>query len=400
MDFTTNRIVQKIQGMDIRLAALVVQFLVSLAFSLMGSFLPLFIETDLNYPLIEATYWTGIAQLISSSLYAFTAPFWGTMCDRAGIRKITVMILVANGIVYAGMAGSTDIPHILLFQALQGSFGGVSTTMFTLVAAVVPENEMKKALSYQMAMMTMGSLVGPGVGGLLAEVVGYRLTFVASSLLFVAVIPLMLFINVPHPAKRDGETTGLNLRDLRDVLPDIVSLVMVYACISFITPTIPWFLKSLGVQDDQLLTYTAASTILNGAAFVVATPLLTRVVTDRFLPLLSTIAAGAIFATGFAADAYQFIGLRIAIGAIQSGIPPSLLGGRASKKRGAVMGFLNSARFLGMAVGPFMATSILGGGEPPGPLMMFVAMAGLSLVTSLVLYLSHGRKSGLTAMPR
>jgi DHA1 family multidrug resistance protein-like MFS transporter len=386
--------------MDIRLAALVVQFLVSLAFSLMGSFLPLFIETDLNYPLIEATYWTGIAQLISSSLYAFTAPFWGTMCDRAGIRKITVMILVANGIVYAGMAGSTDIPHILLFRALQGSFGGVSTTMFTLVAAVVPENEMKKALSYQMAMMTMGSLVGPGVGGLLAEVVGYRLTFVASSLLFVAVIPLMLFINVPPPAKRDGETTGLNLRDLRDVLPDIVSLVMVYACISFITPTIPWFLKSLGVQDDQLLTYTAASTILNGAAFVVATPLLTRVVTDRFLPLLSTIAAGAIFATGFAADAYQFIGLRIAIGAIQSGIPPSLLGGRASKKRGAVMGFLNSARFLGMAVGPFMATSILGGGEPPGPLMMFVAMAGLSLVTSLVLYLSHGRKSGLTAMPR
>jgi DHA1 family multidrug resistance protein-like MFS transporter len=213
------------------------------------------------------------------------------MCDRAGIRKITIMILIANGIVYAGMAGSTDIPHILLFRALQGSFGGVSTTMFTLVAAIVPENEMKKALSYQMAMMTMGSLVGPGVGGLLAEVIGYRLTFVASSLLFVAVIPLMLSINVPPPANRQEETTSLNLRDLRDVLPDIISLVMVYACINFITPTIPWFLGSLGVPDDQLLTYTAASTILNGAAFVVATPLLTRVVTDRFLPLLSTISA-------------------------------------------------------------------------------------------------------------
>jgi len=382
--------------MDTRLSALIVQFLVSLAFSLMGSFLPLFIQTDLSYPLIEATYWTGIAQLISSSLYAFTAPFWGTMCDRAGIRKITVMILIANGIVYAGMAGSTDIPHILLFRALQGSFGGVSTTMFTLVAAVVPEDEMKKALSYQMATMTMGSLVGPGVGGLLAEVIGYRLTFVASSLLFVAVIPLMLFINVPPPANREGENAGLNLRDLRDVLPDIISLVMVYACISFITPTIPWFLESLGVPDDQLLTYTAASTILNGAAFVVATPLLTKVVTDRFLALLSTVAAGAIFATAFARDAFQFVGLRIAIGAIQSGIPPSLLGGRASKKRGAVMGFLNSARFLGMAVGPFMATSILGGGEPPGPLMMFAAMAVLSLLTSLVLYLSHGRNQGNT----
>jgi hypothetical protein len=42
--------------MDIRVAALLIQFLVTLAFNLMGSFLPLFINSELNLTLIEATY--------------------------------------------------------------------------------------------------------------------------------------------------------------------------------------------------------------------------------------------------------------------------------------------------------------------------------------------------------
>jgi DHA1 family multidrug resistance protein-like MFS transporter len=377
--------------MDIRLAALIVQFLVSLAFSLMGSFLPLFLETELEYPLIEATYWTGVTQLISSSLYAFTAPFWGSMCDRVGIRKITMIILAANAVVYAGMGMSTNIPAILIFRGLQGSFGGVSTAMFVLVAAIVPGNELKHAMSYQMAMMTMGSLVGPGIGGILASVIGYRLTFIASSLLFLAVVPIMFLINVPPPSGKASEADHFSYSDFKAILPDIVSLILVYACISFITPTIPWFLESLGIPDDQLLTYTALTTTLNGLAFIAATPLLTRIVTDRILPLLSALAAGTIFMTAFVNDPYHFIVLRVSIGGIQAGIPPSLLSGKKSRGRGTLMGFLNSARFLGMAVGPFMATSILGDGESWRVLAMFATMAGMSLLASLVAYFTHKR---------
>ena len=62
------------RGLNIITAALVVQFLVSIAFNLMGSFMPLFISSDLNETLIEATYWTGVASFVSSSIMAFTAP--------------------------------------------------------------------------------------------------------------------------------------------------------------------------------------------------------------------------------------------------------------------------------------------------------------------------------------
>lgn len=391
MDLRNNRITGLLTGLDIKNAALIVQFLVSVSFNLMGSFLPLYIEVELQYSLIESTYWTGTAQLISSSLYAFTAPFWGSMCDRVGIKKITMMVLAVNAVVYAGMGLSHSITEILLFRGLQGAFGGMSTAMFALVAVIVPAGELKRALSYQMAVMTMGSLVGPGIGGLLASVLGYRLTFVISSLFFLSIVPLIISMNMPHPSKKTSEEPRFDLSAFRTILPDVFALILVYACISFIGPMIPWFIESLGVPDDELLTYTALTTILNGLAFVAATPVLTRIVTDRILPILSAVAAGAIFVTAFVTGPYQFIALRVSIGAIQAGIPPSLLGGGRSKRGGTVMGFLNSARFLGMAVGPFIATSILGDGEPSRVLAMYTAMALISLFTSFVLYLTHVR---------
>ncbi len=389
MHLPVHRITAALKGLDIRLAALIVQFLASISFSLMGSFLPLFIETDLNYSLIEATYWTGIAQFIASTLFAVTATFWGFLCDRAGIKKIAMIILAGNAIVYTGMGMSTDVVHILLFRGLQGSFGGISTVMLVLVAAIYSGDKLKRAVSYQMAMMTMGSIVGPGIGGLLASIVGFRLTLVTSSILFMSIIPLVFLINVPPPSRDGGERPRFTSSDFKAIFPDFASLILVYACISFIMPTIPWFLRSFGIPEGQVLSYTALTTVLNGAAFAAATPLMPRIVTDRKLPLLSMVAAVAILMTAFVADAWQFIALRIAIGAIQAGIPPFLLGGGRSAGKGTAMGFLNSARFMGMAIGPLTATSILGDGQPSRVLGMFTTMTGFSLIASLVIYRSH-----------
>jgi DHA1 family multidrug resistance protein-like MFS transporter len=392
LDLRTN----VLKGIDIKFAALIVQFLVSVSFNLMGSFLPLFIKTDLNYPLIEATYWTSVAQLVASSLFAVTAPFWGSMCDRIGIKKITIIVLVANAVVYTGMGMSTDVVHILLFRGLQGSFGGVSTAMFSLVAAIYVGAELKQAISYQIATMTLGSLVGPGLGGLLASLIGYRLTLTASSLLFVGIIPIMFLINVPPPSRKTSEKTRFTTSDFKAIIPDFVSLILVYACIQFIIPAIPWFLGSFGIPSEQLLLYTTLTTTLNGVAFAVATPLLPRILSDRKLPLVSLAASGAIFMTAFVTNPIHFIGVRVAAGAIQAGIPPFLLGGRGAQRKGTAMGFLNSARFMGIAIGPITATSILGGGEPFRVLGMFATMAVFSLIASLVIYFTHKRTSYLS----
>jgi MFS family permease len=68
------------------------------------------------------------------------------------------------------------------------------------------------------------------------------------------------------------------------------------------------------------------------------------------------------------------------------------LGGKSGRK-GTGMGFLNSARFLGMALGPVLATTILGDGLPPRPLYMYAVMAAISMIAAVFLYLTHTKKT-------
>ncbi len=391
MDIDARHPIRTLTRMDTATAALVVQFLVSVAFNLMGSFMPLFISSELNETLIGATGWTGTSSFVASTIMAITAPFWGWMCDRVGTKKVLLVVLAGNIVVYSGMAFSTNVLQIVFFRALQGGFGGISTVMFAIVASAVPSRDLKKALSYQMAAMTMGGLVSPGIGGVMASLIGYRLTMVASAILFVLIFPVVVKLTLPPPAGRDVDAKSFDFSDFKSLIPDIVALILVYVCISFIAPAISWFLASLGVPDDQLLLWTAAATILNGIAFAIATPMLTNAVNDRTLPLLSVGAAAAIMATAFVFNPIQFIALRIVIGGIQAGIPPNLLGGRSGRK-GTGMGFLNSARFLGMAIGPIMATTILGDGVPPRPLYMYSVMAIISMVAAVFIYATHRKK--------
>jgi DHA1 family multidrug resistance protein-like MFS transporter len=284
-----------------------------------------------------------------------------------------------------------DIMHIVFFRALQGCFGGISTVMFAIVASAVPATKLKPTLSYQMAAMTMGGLVSPGIGGALAGVIGYRLTLLTSAILFVLIMPIVLRITLPSAAPEAEESNAFNISDVKSLLPDIVALILVYICISFLAPVVSWYLNTLGVAEQDLLIWTTAATVLNGLAYALATPLMTRVVTNRTLPWLSMSAAVAIMATAFVFSPVQFIALRVVIGAVQAGIPPNLLGGKSGRK-GAGMGFLNSARFLGMALGPVMATTILGDGNATRSLIMYGVMASVSIAAAFFIYATHKKE--------
>jgi len=391
LDFDARHPMKTLTRLDTVTAALIVQFLVSVSFNLMGSFMPLFISSELNETLIEATGWTGTSSFIASTIMAFTAPFWGMMCDRIGTKKVLLLVLAGNIVVYTGMTFAADVIQIVFYRALQGCFGGISTVMFAIVAATVSPQELKKSLSYQMAAMTMGGLVSPGIGGALASIIGYRMTLFTSAILFVLIFPIVLKITLPPPAPKDSETRAFNLTDFKSLLPDIIALILVYICISFLAPAVSWFLESLGVLDSDLLLWTTAATVLNGVAYAVATPVMTKAITGRKMSWLSLGAAVAIMATAFVFDPIQFIALRIIIGAVQAGIPPNLLGGKSGRK-GTGMGFLNSARFLGMAIGPVLATTILGDGIAPRPFYMFAVIAGISVVAAVFIYVTHGKK--------
>lgn len=379
-----------LRGLNVRYLALLIQFLASLSFYLMNNFIPLFINTELHYSLIDATSLAGLYSLVGAGVAAAAAPFLGFLYDRFGMKKVWMLVLIENIAAYAGFATSTSGLEILILRGLQG-FCAMSTIVFAFTASVATGEELKKSLSYQLAAMTLGQLTGPGIGGLLVSAVGYRWTFVTAALFYVAMVPLVLMLQTPGTKPEEAKTPHSEKTDLKTLLPDALALILVYMCMYFLTPIVPWFIESIGVPYDQLIISTAIVTMLDGLAFAMATSLLTRIVKGKVLPILPILAAGVILTTAFSQSFLQFILLQIALFAILSGVPPNLFGGR-TERRGIAMGLLNSARFIGQAIGPFLATSILGNGEVPRPFDVFAVMTSIALLASFAVYTANSRK--------
>jgi DHA1 family multidrug resistance protein-like MFS transporter len=362
-------------------ASIIAQFLCSLAFGLMGSFMPLFINKDLGETLVNATYWTGVSNLAWYGGLAFTAPVWGWICDKVGTKRVLIIVLIGNIATYAGMAFSQNVTQLVAFRIAQSLFGGLSTILFVVVGIIASPQNLRRYLGYQIAASTISSIIAPGLGGAFAALIGYRWTVFMQAIIFAAIFPLILVMKTAKPEgkKRDVFT----LADLKSILPTAGALFCAYAGISFITPVVPFFLSSLGIASASLLTWTTITTIANGFAYAAATPILTKLSSGRKITIFQLLTAVVIEATAFAFSPVVFIIMRVVIGVVQAGLPQNLLGGK-SGTTGQGMGLLNSARYIGMAVGMYIAPLILESGSPP--IYMYSVLSAFALASAGITY--------------
>jgi MFS family permease len=96
----------------------------------------------------------------------------------------------------AGMAFATCFSSLLVLRGLQGIASAmIMTTGMSWVARVYAHNDQARgtALSVVMMGVAVGVAIGPTVGGLLFEVGGLRLTFLAMAILAFIVLGLDMF---------------------------------------------------------------------------------------------------------------------------------------------------------------------------------------------------------------
>jgi hypothetical protein len=115
----------------------------------------------------------------------------------------------------------------------------------------------------------------------------------------------------------------------------------------------------------------------------VATPILTKLSSGRRITAFQVVTALVIEATAFAFSPVVFIVMRVVIGVVQAGLPQNLLGGKAGRT-GQGMGLLNTARYLGMAFGMYVAPLILESGAPS--IYMYSVIAASSLFSAGVTF--------------
>jgi len=345
-----------------------VQFVMSISFSILSPIMPLFLPELGVVARGAVDVWAGVLASVTSFVGIFTAPIWGSLADRYG-RKMMVLRSTFGIALFTMLMGVAENPwHMLAFRAGMGVLAGFNSAATVLVATQVPEQRLGYSLGWLGTGQLVGSLVGPVLGGVVADLSGsYRVPFYfAGAISFVAFAGTWWF--VPERFVRPTEArqkhsllAGLSLlAHTSGLVALIVAMLMTQFATQAVQPVVTLFVQEMLGQRPDLATLGGLAFSVTGIAGVLAVPFLGRkidVIGYRTVLLISLFGA-ALFTLpqAFSFGYWAFVVERFGIGLFVGGILPAAnaLIGRltSSANRGFVFGIVSSAYFIGNTLGP------------------------------------------------
>ncbi|HME24342.1 MAG TPA: MFS transporter [Acetobacteraceae bacterium] len=351
-----------------------IQFIMTMSFSLLSPIMPLFlpqlgVTTDAGIAL-----WSGILNGSTSFVAAFASPLWGRLADTYGRKPMLIRSSCAIAVFTAFMGMSLNVWQFFAARALMGVFAGFSSTAMALVASQVPEQRLGYALGWLSTGQLVGSLFGPVIGGVLADLTGsYRIPFYCTSAITFASVFLVWRGVQERFARPDGahrRRSGLRSVALMigaaGVLPLFFVLFMAQFSTRAVQPLVTVFVQELVGMRPDLATLGGLAFSVTGLAGMIAVPILSKHSDEiGYRRVLLICLAGATLTSlpqAFATSYWMFAVERFGVGLFVGAIVPTanaLIGRMVSRgERGTVYGMTSSATFLGNSLGPLTGGAI------------------------------------------
>ena len=354
--------------------SLVCVFCTSFGVSQLGPILPLYFH-DLGVNTPEGmSLWSGLATGITFLIVCLAAPFWGRLADRKG-RKIT-LIRSSFGMALCNVliAFQTTPEGVVLIRLIQGLVSGFYSASITLIASESPIERTGWALGLLASANLAGSLIGPLVGGYIADTVGIRNDFIIVGILMgLAGVLATAFIHENYVPKPNIEK--LSISKLKEQIPEFSSIValcvasFIYAiCIMSLQPVISVYIKGIVPSNTENLAFIAGAVFsaMGIAQLMSSSPLgkLVDKVGPRKVLVVSLIYVGLFnIPQAYVTDVYQLALIRFLQGFGLGGMLPALNTYQSSKTprefTGQVFSYNQSCLFFGYFLGAIGGSSLM-----------------------------------------
>jgi MFS family permease len=221
-------------------------FVASLGVSMYMYFIPTFAQS------FGATFLDlGIIGTVWSFATAVTPLLIGHFADRMNRAWIWVLSLTINAVATVVLVFSTSLFDIILLRL----FGGIGMGAFWSTGEIVvtditpPEGRVKEMGRYAIA-LAAGALMGPFIGGLIIEALGYLPLFVISTAVIVVAVVQAIARVVPGYSRKGDHFSLSSLRVLptiRGLLPWYLMLFCYGVVWSLLGSIFPGYANSTGV---------------------------------------------------------------------------------------------------------------------------------------------------------
>lgn len=348
-------------------------FFTGLAISQIIPFLPLYLE-QLGVTGGESlSLWSGLTFSITFVISAAVAPLWGSLADRKGRKLMLLRAAFGMGVVILLQAFVTEAWQLLLLRALMGLTSGYIPNAMALVAAQVPRDRSGWALSCVSTGQIGGVILGPMLGGLLADWVGLRAVFIVTAVLLMVSFLVTLFLiketgytPVNKKDKLSGREVFRSLDNPKLMICLFFTTMVIQMCNGSVNPILTLFVRELAPTAENIAFLSGVIAALPGVSALLAAPRLgrlgDRIGTQRILLATMVISLLLFVAMSFVTSATQLGVLRFLLGFADGAMMPAVqtLLVRHSRDNitGRIFGYNQSFMYLGNVAGPLLGAAV------------------------------------------
>lgn len=368
-------------------------FVTGVGMSQIAPVLPLYIKQLGVDNTDSVAQFSGIAFGITFIISAIFSPIWGLAADKFGRKPMLLRASLGMAIVISCMGFASNVYVLIALRLLQGTITGYSTACTTLIATQTDKEHAGYALGTLSTASIAGALLGPTIGGFIAESLGLQSSFfVTGGLMLVAFITTALFVK--ESFHREDKKT-LSIKEVWSSVPEksltltlFVTFFILTIALYSVEPIITVYVTQLSKSASHVALLAGMTFSASGLANIIAAPRLGKL-SDRIgahkVILVALIAAGLLFIPqAFVQNPWQLMGLRFLLGLAAGGLIPSV--NILVKKitpdalTGRVFGLNMSAGYLGTFAG-----SVLG-----GQVAAWFGIRDVFFVTSVLLLINAG----------
>jgi EmrB/QacA subfamily drug resistance transporter len=193
--------------------------------------------------------WIVTSFVLASAVFSLPS---GRIADIVGLKKIFLLGIFLYTLTSAVAIFSTSTIMLIVCRSIQGVAGAmIAVNSFAIVTAVFPAAERGRALGINIACVYAGSSIGPFVGGILTESLGWRSIFAINIPAGIIIILLLMTRLKGEWSEAKGEKFdypgsiiyGLGLIVLMygfSLLPDILGGVLIFAGVAAFIGFLQW----------------------------------------------------------------------------------------------------------------------------------------------------------------
>ena len=257
-------------------------FFTGASFSLVMPFIPLYIE-ELGAPKSQIELFSGLAISVTAFAAAIIAPVWGNLADQKGRRLMMIRAAAGMTVTMGSLAFVPNVYWLLIMRFFTGILSGYIPNATALIASQAPKEKSGWALGTLATGAIAGNLIGPSMGGALAQWFGMKNVFIITGVVLLITLLLTIFlVQEDFAPVEKGDLLSVKeifgqIKNLQLLIGLFITSLILQLGVTSISPILTLYIRDLSGNTGNLLFVSGLIVSIAGVSAIISSPILGKV---------------------------------------------------------------------------------------------------------------------------